>query len=220
MRLLLSSEASPVGTPANLARACRRRSLAGLELAAAEVRGVLDLYEVEVPVLWLRATEGLPSPFAIDAARRLGAGLLLGATMDLDPPATIPTDIPCAVVHGTDVAEAARAVVWATEHDASTAWEVDPTGLATEQIEAVLAQTRPTLAHVRLLGAGPETGDDEGTAVLMVRLALSGYAGTVTLAPSADADLTAWSRWLFDTRSWGCGTAHERRVRAHTTPNV
>ena len=214
MRLLLSSEALPTGTPADLARACRRRSLAGLEAAASEVRGVLALYDPEVPVRWLRHGEGPVRSDAVEAARRLGAGLLLPAPADAPP-----AGVPCAVVHGSDAAEVSRAAAWAEAHGAATAWEVEPEALTAEQVEAVLARTRPTLAHVRLLGAGPEATDDAGTAALMVRLALSGYAGTLALAPSADADRALWSRWLFKTRSWGCGTAHERKARASLDTN-
>lgn len=215
MRLVLSSEAFPTGTPADLARACRRRALAGLEVAASEVQGVVALYDPEVPVSWLRLGETRVAPEAVEAAHRLGAGLLLPA-----PVAHPPAGIAFAIVHGSDAAEVARAVAWAEETGAWTAWQIESETLTPERVAAVLDQTRPTLAHVRLLGAGPEATDDEATADLMIRLALSGYAGTVALAPSADADLDAWARWLFKTRSWGCGSAHEKRARAHATPNA
>src|SRR5690606_4009252 len=112
------------------ARACRRRALAGLEVAASEVRGVLALYDPAVPVLWLRHGEGPVDPKAVDAAHRLRAGLLLPAPVDLPP-----TGVRFAVVHGTDADEVARALAWAGEHGARTAWEVAPGSLTTQQIE-------------------------------------------------------------------------------------
>lgn len=214
MRLLLSSEAVPAGTPADLVRACRRRALAGLELAATEALGGQAMSGLRVPVPWLRLDDEVEPDAATHVARQLEASLLL--TAPLDPP---PVGIPLAIVHGAEPAEVGRAVEWAQVVGAGTAWEVQPGELTPDRLMDVLALTRPTLVHVRLLGAGPEAGDDV-TADLMVRLALGGYAGTVTLAPSAAADLNAWARWLFTTRSWGCGTAHERRVRARPTPTA
>ncbi len=84
----------------------------------------------------------------------------------------------------------------------------------------MLDATGPRLAHVRLLGAGPEAeaggaeAGADGTGWLFGQLALRGYSGTVTLAPSSPDVLRQWEPWLQRGRGWGCGTAAEKQAAA------
>ena len=125
-----------------------------------------------------------------------------------------------ALVHETDPEAAVAAVRWAERHGAETCWEVTPGAHPPEVLEAVFDITAGRLAHVRLLGAGPESQASEATGAhpLWRAFALNGYTGTVALAPSAEADLATWRRWLFETRGWGCNTAAEKATR-HSFPS-
>src|SRR5690606_7976464 len=152
MRLCLSSDALPGGTLADLARAARRRALAGLELTpgAGRAHGLDGPARPEggdvdgVPVLWLR----LPAAAEVGQwawrAAAWGAGLLLEVPVP-DPPPGV------ALVHGTDLAAARAAAAWARRHGAGTCWRVAPGDAASPDVGAVLEATGPTLAHVRLL---------------------------------------------------------------------
>jgi hypothetical protein len=143
-------------------------------------------------------------------ASLLDAGLLLqGAVLES------PLGLPLALVHGTDRQEAQRAAAWARMHDANTCWTVVLGQSTPEQVADVLEATAPTLAHVRLLGAGPEAQsagpDTVGTGTVLKELALQGYSGTVALAPSAHGAAADWRQWLFEERGWGCNTAAKKR---------
>lgn len=232
MKLLLSSDAAPAASMAELTTACRRRSLAGLELRlGAEhrhgVNGTLCppreranapcLPEEHAPVEWLYlppATSLAMRTIWASGAYRMGAGLILPTPVtDLLPA------IRCAFAHGTDPAEAKNAVRWARRYHAKTCWEVALGTHCADTLEAVLDATSDRLAHVRLFGAGPEaqTAEATGANPLWQALALRGYTGTVALAPSPAADLRTWNQWLFESRGWGCNTAANKkdRVSAH-----
>ena len=83
--------------------------------------------------------------------------------------------------------------------------------VGTDSFDKVLDVTGPTLGHVRLRGAGPEssTGSSAsgGVGTVLKELALGGYSGTVALAPSASSREEDWREWLFEERGWGCNTA-------------
>ena len=228
MRLLLSSDALPDAGLDVLHQACRRRALAGLELSlGAEQAHGLDeqacpLHQQHgspcVPedvssVVWLRlprAASLIMTMIWSGAAHQMKAGLLLQEPLPAPPAATR-----MALVHGSDPAEARAAAGWARRHGARTCWEVTPGMLEPDRMERILEAALPTMAHVRLPGSGPEAEAPEsaGTGSLLARLALSGYAGTISLVPSPGADLALWRRWLLDRRGWGCGTAAEKQAR-------
>lgn len=230
MKLCLSSDALPDGTPEQLIQACNRRALHGLELTlGADHRHGLDeticpikqhegqpcFPEGEPPVEWLHLPEvsSATTPMIwAGGAHQLDAGLLLHNP--IDPPLATPV----ALVHPTDEKAARDAATWARQHDAYTAWSIRPAVHTPGDIQRILDLTGPTLAHVRLLGGGPaaEASDDAGTGALMSKLALAGYRGTVALAPSADADLARWRRWLLDERGWGCNTAAIKKDRTQS----
>lgn len=234
MRLCLSSDALPAGSMADLASASRRRALSGLELRVGaghkhgvdeslctlrSQAGIACLSSDHVPVLWLVLPRGLTNIRVLTwagAAASVGAGLILQ-----DPVASPPSGMPLALLHGTDSAGAARAAAWAGRHGAATCWEFDGASVSGEACSHVLEATRSTLAHVRLLGSGPEAESQEtGSAgLLLSRLALSGYSGTLSIGPSAAADPEVWRHWLMEKRGWGCGTAAEKKALRKLSKN-
>jgi uncharacterized protein (DUF2249 family) len=117
------------------------------------------------------------------------------------------------VTHGTDVEEAAR-LVEAIERAAAScvfaAWEVRPTRENLGDAPAVLLVTGGALRYIRMRGGGPELADQEGSGIggLMASVALSGYDGTVTLAPTTPDRAPAWEKWLGGKAKHGCGGAH------------
>lgn len=225
MKLLLSSDALPAASLEELAAACRRRALAGLELVFG--RGQGHRYEVQrcpieagdeavvppVPVYWL-ALPGRPRLSELmtwaGEAHCLGAGLLLWAPVD-----ELPRPLRVALVHGSDAVEVAAAVRWATRQGVHTCYQPEPEALLQGTWQTVLAQTWPTLAHVRLPGSGPEGQAAEaptGVGAFLAHLALAGYTGTVALVPSHSDRLSEWEAWLLRRRGWGCGTAAARQA--------
>lgn len=229
MQLTLSSAAVPDASIDTLRSAARRRDLKALELvlgvghghgiwtpSKADGRATTDAVPPqagEPPVQWL-LTSGAPSITDVlywgRQAALLDAGLLLqGAVLES------PMGLPLALVHGTDLQEAQRAAAWARMHDANTCWTVELGKRRPEQFTDVVEATAPTLAHVRLLGAGPEAqsvgSDGLGTGAVLKELALQGYSGTVALAPSANGSMSNWREWLFEKRGWGCNTAAKKK---------
>jgi len=229
MQLALSSAAVPGVSIETLRCAARRRDLKGLELVLGAGHGhgigmpskpggrattdAVSPRAGEPPVQWLLASR---TPSATDVlywgrqASLLDAGLLLqGAVLDS------PMGLPLALVHGTDLQEAQRAAAWARMHEAKTCWTVRLGQRASDRFAEVLDVTAPTLAHVRLLGAGPEAQsigpDSVGTGAVLKELALRGYSGTVALAPSTQGATSEWCEWLFEERGWGCNTAAKKK---------
>lgn len=236
MKLLLSSDALPRATLADLADASRRRSLAGLELTLQRSQGhALDDSicpvrhsrgeacippDLESPVSWLRVPDEISLQMLMiwaSEAHVAGAGLLLSKPVSELPPAAR-----YALVHGTDPDEARRAVEWAEKHHCGTAWEAGAERKEPSVVDEVLRITMPRLSHVRLLGSGPEaetpTDEPSGTGALLAKLALKGYSGTVALAPLDLERLPDWEKWLARGRGWGCGTAAEKQARAQGKP--
>lgn len=237
MQLALSSAALPEAPIDTLRRAARRRDLKVLELVlgAGHAHGIgtpsnsdgMVLANAsppqtgEPPVRWLLASE---TPSITDLlywgrqAALLDAGLLLQGAVPESP-----LGLPLALVHGTDLQEAQRAAAWARMHDAKTGWTVELGRRDQEQFADVLDATIPTLAHVRLLGAGPETQSaapgTAGTGAVLKELALNGYSGTVALTPSPDGSTSEWREWLLQGRGWDCGTAVQKKAaRNEATP--
>jgi len=229
MQIALSSAAVPDAPIDTLRSAARRRDLKALELvlgaghghgigtpSKAGGRATTDAVPPqagEPPVQWLLAS---PAPSVTDVlywgrqASLLDAGLLLqGAVLES------PMGLPLALVHGTDLQEAQRAAAWARMHDAKTCWTVRLGQRESDGFAEVLDVTAPTLAHVRLLGAGPEAQsagpDSLGTGAVLKELTLQGYSGTVALAPSANGSMSNWREWLFEERGWGCNTAAKKK---------
>lgn len=94
------------------------------------------------------------------------------------------------------------------------AWEADPSaGQLAERGSALLARAGDRLGHIVLRGGGPEATEQEGRGVgsLMTRLAVAGYGGTVSLAPSSERYRVIWDAWLGRRGGWGCGSRSEDR---------
>jgi hypothetical protein len=94
------------------------------------------------------------------------------------------------------------------------AWDVDPTAADTSAVAGdLIARAGSRLRHVRLYGGGPESSGQEGRGIgsLMARLALSGFTGTLALAPSSASYRVAWSAWLGQRGGWGCGSTSQDR---------
>lgn len=227
MKLSLSSDALPGGTLEELTQVVERRAMSGLELrvGADHEHGLeedlcLLRQEAEVQCIpsgaaairWLllpRDVSLIALMMWTGAAQKLGAGLLLQNPV-LDPP----SGVKLALVHGSEERDVQAAVGWAKRHHAATCWEVDLKALTPETVIRVMDQSGPLLAHVRLVGGGLDalegSSPEPGLLAFYSRLALSGFTGTITMVPSADADLEAWRRWLLHKRGWGCGSAHEK----------
>lgn len=229
MQLALSSAALPNVSTETLRTAAQRRELKALELVLGAGHGhgigtpskpggmvTADAASPptgDPPVEWLLASE---RPSITDVlywgrqAALLDAGLLLQG-----PVLESPLGLPLALVHGTDPEAAQRAAAWARMHDAKTCWTVELGRRDEEQFADVIDATAPTLAHVRLLGAGPETQSaapgTAGTGAVLKELALNGYSGTVALAPSANGSMSEWREWLLEERGWGCNTAAKKK---------
>lgn len=142
---------------------------------------------------------------------------LIGARLVLrSPTVESPLCVSLALLHSTELEDARRATTWAKMHEAHTCLEVDLGSVDERDVEDVLDVTAPTLAHVRLRGAGPEapsgTGEAVGTGTLFKELALRGYNGTVALAPSRTDRAQDWREWIFDEYGWGCNTAVKKKT--------
>lgn len=132
-----------------------------------------------------------------------GAGMLERLTaLGTDVLAVLPAD-PFAV--DPAVLDAARGL--------PLAWDADPAAGLAAVAPRVLDRWGHRLRHIRLHGGGPEATEQEGRGVgaLMARLALSGYAGTVALAPSSPRYRVIWDAWLGRRGGWGCGSRSEDR---------
>lgn len=224
MQLSLSSEALPTLPLAELRRGARRRDLSGVELVVGgdgeapqgDRVGSFLLEELgdgegAPPIQWLLLREEASLTELLYWSRQahlIGAGLVLQSA-----PVEFPLCVPLARFHSTDLEAAHRASAWARLHGAKTCWEIDLGSVDEDDIEPVLDVTSPMLAHVRVLGAGPEAQSASvGTGALFKELALRGYSGTIALAPSARGREAAWREWLFEERGWGCNTAARKRA--------
>lgn len=198
---------------AELDALARRRGLDGLELLEAdlsEARNAAGIY--------VQSASLLGSERVARASARLGAPVIAGrrsvhasAIAELDELYASAGGQLC-VTHGTDAEEAAEltaAIASAGASRVRTAWELRPRVEDLGDAAAVLLGASETLAYIRLRGGGPELSahDGAGLGELLGKIALSHYSGTIALAPSADAVVASWERWLTRTGKSGCGSA-------------
>lgn len=236
MQLILSSDALPKGKDTALFRAVRRRDLEGIELVlgagsdsdlgptfggSTEEKALSSRKSDDPPIHWLLLEDAPSARDVLYWSRRAHlheAGLLLRDSVPESP-----LGIPVALLHSSDPETVRRATVWAELHDAHTAWEVDLARCDPDRVADVLKLTAAHLAHVRLLGAGPESQasapGSTGTGTVFKELALRGFDGTVSLVPSARGSPEVWRRWLFDERGWGCNTAAEKKAARDGSPS-
>jgi hypothetical protein len=229
MRLGLSTAAVPDWPLDTIAEACSRRGLQSLELVAGHAHGVRPggtdedaraagerMRECGITTVLLRpgAAATAFQPATIRLAVLLGAGVIVPAAelsdAALDPlvaPATA-AHVAFLLAHGTDPAEARRIRLLAERHRCGLSWHVDPARDRLEDLAApVLDAAGAWLQHIRLLGSGPESAASEGRGIgaLLATLALRGWDGTLTLAPSSPDRLPVWRLWL-GRAGWGCGS--------------
>lgn len=198
---------------AELDALARRRGLDGLELLEADLSEARNAAGIYVESASLLGSERVAR-----ASARLGAPVIAGrrsvhasAIAELDELYASAGGQLC-VTHGTDAEEAAEltaAIASAGASHVRTAWELRPRVEDLGDAAAVLLGASETLAYIRLRGGGPELSahDGAGLGELLGKVALSHYSGTIALAPSADALVASWERWLTRTGKSGCGSA-------------
>ncbi len=242
MRLALSSAAAPDAPFVELLEAAARRGLAAVELVdahgnghgispgligtAAIARAVERAREEGLAIAGFRLL-GPPAPVAGTEirvlerfARALRAPLLVPLEASLDRGVAGMAALREAAVDARPILPAARALEALDVLDGSVpeidlAWDADPrVGDLGELGSALLSRVGRRLRHVVLRGGGPEATEQEGRGVgsLMVRLAVSGYDGTIALAPSSARYRVIWDAWLGRKGGWGCGSRSEDRT--------
>ncbi len=232
MKVILSTDALPDQSIEELIHACQRRALEGLEvvldsdqahglhepkLSQASCAALRRVRREDISVEWFHGGRlGRGTSDWGRQAQRLGAGLVVADTGEN------PSGGRIAQLHESGDADVRRAVDWAEHHDRSTAWQVAIREVDAGVIDRVLGRTGERLAHIRLLGGGPEADELEGgaTSHLFGSLAITGYQGTIAIAPSAPDRLDEWRDWLLDQRGWGCNTAAEKRAGTTDRLNV
>lgn len=229
MKLALSSEALPGSTPAELARACASRGLAGVEL-------VLDVVPTAAQVEAWRAGAVPVVALHVETLALASAPELAAIAGKLE----VPVAAPPGVVGETEAAELARAYAAAgatlllgvrtrAEDVRSVAglvervgagslglvWDVRPFDDDLGLADIVWREGTPHILYIRLRGGGPEQREQDGRGLggLFVHLALAGYPGVVAMAPSEPARVDAWREWARTSSSSGCGS------RAHSRPS-
>lgn len=232
MRLALSSASLPGRTPADVARACGSRGLAGIEIVLAGLLSIEEarrLRELEAPVVALRA-EKAELAGAAELARVAG---VLEAPL-VAAPGTLAAErvaqlAPEYARHGAtllvgvrtdadEVRQAARLVDRVGADSLGLAWDVRPFEDDLSRTTEILSAGEPHVLHIRLYGGGPEQRAQEGRGIgdLFVQLALSRFGGAVALTPSSDAERETWERWVTGTGPTGCGSAHVRKKPARS----
>lgn len=227
MRLGLSSAAAPDLSLEALVAACLQRGLAALELDAGHWGHLMGgdaraACAAGVPLVGLRvrSLESAVSAGVPSLSRELDAPVIAPAP----PPGTSAPVLEAGrrysksggrllLSHRTDprrMEELRKLVEREGSGTLALAWSVEPSteeGLAAQAPE-MLESAGGALAHIRLSGGGPESALQEGRGVgqLFAHLALSGWAGTLVLAPSTPLYLRAWGHWLGRNGGWGCGS--------------
>jgi hypothetical protein len=215
MRLGLSSEAAPDASLGELLDAVVRRGLTTLELRDGDAHGVAPedralsgavaakrAAAAEVTITGYRMARTGHDLWLARLSAELGAPVILGG------PDEITTRIDRAsqmVVAGAQVAVVLRGdsaeddAALAASAGLALAWEAEPgLGSLGRMAESLLQRFPGELRHIRLIGGGPEAAMQEGKGVgeLMRCLALTGYQGTLVLAPSTTRYRVAWQTWL------------------------
>lgn len=225
MRLALCSSAAPDATLSGLFEACARRGLAALELREGDAHGLNPECEEIVDFLTSGSARTGGVPIVGYRTSQPGHDLWLGRlSRALDVPILLdgPTSIRSRLDRAAGISEVAGRVVivlrgddflsdaeLAVSEGVDLAWDADPAqGNLGDRVARLLDRFDRRLRYIRLLGGGPEATlhEGEGIGEVMGRLALSGYAGTVALAPTSDRYRVAWQTWLGRRGGWGCGS--------------
>jgi sugar phosphate isomerase/epimerase len=229
MRLGLSTAAVPDWPLEAIVEACARRGLQAIELVAghghdvhpgaaqADVRAAGErMRERGIASVLLRPADAAIAlePATMRLAALLGAGVIVAGADVNDAALEAARAVAGAphaallLAHGTDAAEAERIRLLAKRQDCGLSWRVDPARDRLEELAAtILDAAGAQLQHIHLLGSGPESAASEGRGIgaLLATLALRGWDGALTLAPSSPDRLPVWRLWL-GRASWGCGS--------------
>lgn len=188
--------------PAALAQVARRLNDAGAQIIA-----LLD--------------ESHRQPGALrDVLNALGARLLLGAALPFDERLARAAQAAAAgvkqvaiVIRGADLEANVR---MALDAGRDIVWEAHPDdGQLAPLCDRAMEACGPALAGVRLCGGGPESILHEGRGIgaAMARLAIGGFDGSLTLAPSDRKYHVLWDTWVGRRGGWGCGSNEEASAR-------
>ena len=227
MQLGLSSAAAPTAALSTLVQGALRHGLPVLELRAGDAHGfaaspesaadttaalVRELTAAGIGVVGYSDIGSTDATSLVSLARALGSALFVDADVALPERMRRAECLRAAgaeaaiVVRGDAVLADARL---AAREGHALVWECDPQRTSIGEIAPVLlAEYGASVRHVRLLGGGPEGVMHEGRGVgaLMSRLALSGFAGSVILAPSSPRFHVVWATWLGRRAGTGCGS--------------
>jgi hypothetical protein len=234
MRLALSSAAAPDATFRELLDACVRRGLGALELEsghghdleprratpgrAAAARAEAAAAGVHLAGLRMTGADlELESGRLAEFALALGAPLLVPVGGLGGAPGGLATGLVRVVLPSGPAGLRALDTLDQGLRPAARqplAWDAAPgDGDVSDTAAELLARVGPRLRHIRLYGGGPEAAAQEGRGVgaLLARLALTGFDGSLALAPSSLRYRVAWSAWLGRRGGWGCGSRTEDR---------
>lgn len=236
MRLALSTTALPGRTPADVARACGPRGLAGIEIALDAIPSddeARALRELDAPVIALYAgtraiagSRALARAAGILEAPVVTAPGLISAEQALELAASYAAEGATLLLgHGSRLDEvrwAAATVERGGSEALGLAWEIRPRQDDLSRATQILLLGEPHLLHVRLHGGGPEQKEHDGLGIgdVLVQLALRRFAGAIALAPSEGVDPTLWARWAEGSRPAGCGTAAEKTRAARSKRSI
>jgi uncharacterized protein (DUF2249 family) len=232
MRLAISRRAAPSLHLAKLSALSRERGLDGVEIYEDDLddHGALDRAAGSVVALYLESRTAISSRSTaliaaklrvpVVAARGAVESAAIGDLGDLYEA----EGARLLVSHGTAVAEAALLVdliASAGSPSVAVAWDIDTKRDDLREAPAVLLATTGALGYIRMRGGGPELADEDaaGTGDLVSSLALSGYSGVVTLAPTSEDRVGAWRDWLAGKIKNGCGTAYAKK-KSRAAANV
>ena len=215
MRLGLSSEAAPDASLGELLDAVVRRGLTALELRDGDAHGIAPedgalsgavvakrAAAAEVTITGYRVDRADHDLWLARLSGELGAPVILGGPDEMArridrARQMVAAGASVALLVRGDSAEDDAAL--AASAGLALAWEADP-GLGSLGImaESLLQRFPGELRHIRLIGGGPEAAiqDGKGVGDLMRHLALTGYQGTLVLAPSSTRYRVAWQTWL------------------------
>ena len=232
MRLALSSAAAPDASFDELLAACARRGFAAVELEAGHAHGISPSAGLEaasavaeraarvgigIAAVRLDDVASVLDPRTPRLAVALGAPVVvrvegeIASTVRAAAPLFAEAGATLLLASSGDVDEIGRLRGWveaASTGALGLAWDVTPGDPQIRVPAAVLEAAAGHIRHIRLHGGGPETMGQEGLGVgrLMSALALSGYTGTLALAPSDPRFRYAWGAWLGRKGGWGCGS--------------
>ena len=230
MRLAISRRAAPDLPLSRFCELARARGLDGVELGERDLDDARALEAAAgfIVGIHVESPGAVASPVTARRAAELGAPVIAarGAVAN-DALAALDAiyrreGAELFVAHGTAVLEAVHLVDALDGAGASfvfPAWEIDTKRDDLREAPGVLLATSGALRSIRMRGGGPELSDEDGagTGEVVSSIALSGYAGPLTIAPSTEDRVADWRLWLEGKGKTGCGTAHAKsksRVRS------